>query len=59
MRLDGSVRAIEFDGLLHARHGIDGGAENVSLGVPVDISCDLLDFVDLGLALESVEEEDT
>ena len=56
--LYGGVSAVEFDGLLGAGDGIDGAAEDVAFGVAVDVAGGLLNFVELRLALEIVEQED-
>ena len=53
------VSAFEFDGLLDAGDRVDGRAENVSFRVVVQIPGGLLNLVELGLALETVEQEDS
>ena len=52
------VRAIEFDGLLESGDGIDGAAEDVALGIAVDVAGGLLNLDDLRLALKIVEQKD-
>ena len=49
------VGAIEFDGLFLSGNGIDGSAENVALGVAIDVAGGLLDFDELRLPLKVIE----
>ena len=53
--LDFGVGAIEFDGLFLSGDGIDGSAENVALGVAIDVAGGLLDFDELRLSLKVIE----
>ncbi len=54
----GAWAPVEFDGLLEAGYGIDGAAKDIALSVAVDVAGDLLNLVELRLALETVEQED-
>ncbi len=57
VRLNGSVSALEFDGLFDPGHGIDGATEDIGFGVAAYVAGGLLDFQNLRLALEAVEQK--
>ena len=59
MGLDGGVGTFELNSLLLASDRIKRSAQNVALGIAVDVAGALVQLDKLGLALEVVEQEDT
>ena len=58
MRLNFGVQAGQLDDLFRLGHGIDGGAQDVALHVPVEFPAALLQLDQLGLGLKSIEQDD-
>src|SRR6202008_4289593 len=58
VRLDGGVRAFEFDRLFSSIDRIDCALKDVDLGIAVNVAGGLIDFEELRLTLKVVEKED-
>ena len=56
MSVDGSVFALELDGLLGAGNGIQRSTQNTTLGVAIDLALVLLHLDELRLAFEIVKQ---